>query len=312
MSDTEESTVIPGENEETSSDKQVHTESKRNLGVDDCKDSTRCVKRLKTNNENELEKKEQNNLTGKHDKNENTKGNPKSIFGSTSNFNSGFGVTNKSFGSSIFNTTIIEKKKNEPNDKIANDKDEMKVSLPKTSAFGSGLAFQAGFKTLDKENNKTEDKKCIETKDNADKLGNISVKKDVESLIKLTKQEIMSGEETEKSKYQANAKLYQLTNIKNGWKERGIGSIHVNINNDTNKSRIVMRSRGILKVILNLSLVKGISVKKGFPGSMQSEKFVRIMTVNENKDPVQYALRTANPDIATELYNSIVELIPAT
>ena len=66
-----------------------------------------------------------------------------------------------------------------------------------------------------------------------------------------------------------------------------------------------MRSRGLLKVILNLPLVKGFSIKKGFPGSLNGEKFVRILAVDENKNPVQYALRTGKAEIADELYEKV-------
>lgn len=131
-----------------------------------------------------------------------------------------------------------------------------------------------------------------------------------ESVVKLTKQEIKSGEESEESVFQTNAKLYQLTDIKEGWKERGIGILHLNKDKLSEKSRIIMRSRGLLKVILNLPLIKGFSIQKGFPGSLNGEKFVRILAVDENKQPVQYAIKTGKSETATELYDKVTELVP--
>ncbi|KAH3902747.1 uncharacterized protein SCODWIG_01572 [Saccharomycodes ludwigii] len=115
-------------------------------------------------------------------------------------------------------------------------------------------------------------------------------------------QNIKSGEESEECILQSNAKLYELIDVKTGWKERGVGVIHVNKDRITGKFRIIMRSRGLLKVILNLPLVPGFKVNKGFPGSIQGEKFIRIIAVNENKIPVQFAIKSGKKEISDELF----------
>ena len=71
-----------------------------------------------------------------------------------------------------------------------------------------------------------------------------------------------------------------------------------------------MRSRGILKVILNIQLVKGFTVQKGFTGSLQSEKFIRLLAVDDNGDPAQYAIKTGKKETTDELYNIIVKSVP--
>ncbi|AET39384.1 Yrb2p Ecym_4321 [Eremothecium cymbalariae DBVPG len=191
----------------------------------------------------------------------------------------------------------------------------------KPFSFGSGLAFGSGFKVLKTDNKSSGTIFSKTARENSD-TNELSSKQataevetgepveDADGIVRLTKQVIESGEEAEDSVYQANAKLYQLCNMREGWKERGVGAIHVNKNRITAKARIVMRSRGLLKVILNLPLLKGFTVQKGFPGSLQSEKFIRILTIGEANEPVQYALKTAKGEIAEELFKMIEDLIP--
>lgn len=232
---------------------------------------------------------------------------PKFVFGSGTAFSSGFGSFKKS---------------------DTDNGESSKAEMPsKPFAFGSGFSFGSGFGVLkkkadaDNEKKDTDEEKkskAVEAKEMSDKSnvalkGTIeeSVKPSVEQTpIKLQKQEIKSGEESEETIYQVNAKLYQLSDFEEGWKERGVGAIKVNQNSNTEKARLIMRSRGILKVILNLPLIKGIKIQRGFPGSLQSEKFVRVISVNDNKAPVQYAFKTGKEETASELYDSMVKLAP--
>lgn len=233
---------------------------------------------------------------------ENADQKPKFVFGSASSFGSGFKAaktTNESGN--------INKEKGE------SDKS------PKPFSFGSGLSFVSGFGVLKKAEDKTDESDEKEKKEppnseqkqekNSGLDGAIAVPVD-HNTVKLQKQEIKSGEESEETIYQVNAKLYQLSDLKDGWKERGVGTIRVNKNMNTQKVRLVMRSRGILKVILNLPLVKGFNIQRGFPGSLQSEKFIRMITVDDNKAPVQYAVKTGKEDTIQELYESIVKQVP--
>lgn len=230
---------------------------------------------------------------------------PKHIFGSATSFGSGFAAAKKSTGSN-------------------DSKDDN--SKPKPSAFGSGLSFGGGFtmlkktdektpKTAEREKNDIQVDSKEETPSSEDKRDQITESETTAGSsesngFRLHKQEVISGEESEEVLYQVNAKLYQLTDLKLGWKERGVGFIKVNKNKTTDKARLVMRSRGILKVILNLPLVKGFKIQRGFPGSLQSEKFLRITAVDDNKAPLQYALKTGKEETARELYDHVVKLVP--
>ncbi|CAR27080.1 hypothetical protein ZYGR_0I03540 [Zygosaccharomyces rouxii] len=220
---------------------------------------------------------------------------PKFVFGASSSFGSGFKVASSG----------------PLNNEEAKKDLSREAGTPKPSAFGSGLSFGGGFgvlKASDKEDSK--EKTPEPSSDAKERSRESSSASSSANGTKLQKQDVKSGEESEETIYQANAKLYQLADIEAGWKERGIGVIKVNKNVNTGKSRLVMRSRGILKVILNLSLVKGFTVQKGFVGSMQGEKFIRMVTQDDNKSPIQTAVKTGSKEIAEDLYDSIVKLIP--
>ncbi|GAV53069.1 hypothetical protein ZYGR_0AI03510 [Zygosaccharomyces rouxii] len=259
-------------------------ETSKEKNSEDTKDSKESEKK-DPQNENESNSDAKEKSTSEESK-------PKFVFGASSSFGSGFKVA----GSAPLKSEEAKKE-------VSKEK-----GTPKPSAFGSGLSFGSGFGVL-----KKSDKE--DSKDKTPEAGSDTRERSRESsssanAVKLQKQDVKSGEESEETIYQANAKLYQLADIEVGWKERGIGVIKVNKNVNTGKSRLVMRSRGMLKVILNLSLVKGFTVQKGFVGSMQGEKFIRMVTQDDNKAPIQTAVKTGSKETAEELYDSIVKLIP--
>ncbi|CAI4039698.1 hypothetical protein SMKI_09G1060 [Saccharomyces mikatae IFO 1815] len=229
----------------------------------------------------------------------------KFVFGAASKFGTGFGIA----------------KKDMKDGELANSVKSSSASDSKTEksfAFGSGLSFGSGFKILKNkaDNNSGDENKAPNDEekvgDGSETLARASEEpNDNPKPLKLQKQEIRSGEESEECIYQVNAKLYQLSKIEEGWKERGVGVIKVNKSKeDKEKTRIVMRCRGILKVILNIQLVKGFTVQKGFTGSLQSEKFIRLLAVDDNGDPAQYAIKTGKKETTDELYNIIVKSVP--
>lgn len=207
---------------------------------------------------------------------------PKFVFGSTTPFGANaFSMLNKP---NVFAT-------------------ETKAST--TSVFGSSSTFQNAFQNaINKESifDKKEEKEKEEDKEE-DK------DKELYKQVDLEKQNIKSGEENEQQIFTCRSKLYilDLTDVKSGWKERGVGNIHVN-KNDLGKSRIIMRSIGLLKVILNTSLVPGLEIVKGMPSSLSSEKFIRITSV-ENGKPIQFALKTGNIETRDKLYDSVKNLL---
>ncbi|CCH44352.1 RANBP2-like and GRIP domain-containing protein 5 [Wickerhamomyces ciferrii] len=226
---------------------------------------------------------------------------PKFVFGSTT-----------SFGANAF--SLLDKKKNVFDRSSSESPKPSGSTTP--SVFGSNSKFGNAFQSsIAKKNifDKTPEEQTKE-KEEVEKSRETtpSITGNLYKQVDLEKKEIKSGEEGEEQVFTCRAKLYALdfAKVSEGWKERGIGNIHVNKALDTEKkSRIIMRSIGLLKVILNTPLVKGLEVNKGMPSSLASEKFIRITIVEDGK-PMQYALKTGNPETTTDLFNAIDDLIP--
>ena len=148
-----------------------------------------------------------------------------------------------------------------------------------------------------------------------------------EEASKLNKQKTITGEEGEKTLFSAKAKLYLVDTTTKSWKERGIGTIHLNepilsLQSDETATkkrskRLVMRSDGVLRVIMNVPLFKGMNVQGGespsqgdaAKGSMGNDKFVRIFAF-EDGNPVQFAIKVGSPATARDLAASIRNALP--
>ncbi|KAL6940491.1 hypothetical protein ACO0QE_004395 [Hanseniaspora vineae] len=203
-------------------------------------------------------------------------------FGSSMSFGAGFGVLKKTEDAST-----ESKDKEEEGAEVESNKEDK---------------VEKEDKTQEKIKDKSEGQKEDDKEDSKNQTKEVSIKP---SETQLTAQEVKSGEEDDVIKFQSNAKLYELIDIKEGWKERGVGPLHVNENKESGKSRIIMRNKALLNVILNLPLVKGFKVYKGFPGSVQGDKFIRIVAVNESQKPVQYAIKVGKVESIDELVECI-------
>lgn len=261
-------------------------------------------------------------------------------------FKGGFG----SFASSSFNTSATNsastasvfaepKTETSKSSETSNGTTSSLFSTP--SVFGSGFSSFASFtapasnkanpwaesndsaaeKKEDKDTKDEESSKSITTSSQGNGIGGTDVPDlYAQVAVPLEQQKVETGEEYEKSNFSCRAKLYALdiANPSEGWKERGVGTLHVNSVKteyedefkNKSKARIVMRADGILKVILNVPFNKGTEVFSGMKSSLSSEKFVRITAFEDGK-PFQYSLRTGNPDTAKKLFDAINELIPS-
>lgn len=113
---------------------------------------------------------------------------------------------------------------------------------------------------------------------------------------------VSTGEEHEKTHFSSRAKLFRFDGGE--WRERGTGSFKVNVTEaspdkkaehpESKKSaRLLMRAEGVLHVILNLPVVKGMKV--GDPsGNPPSGKQVNVIGV-ENGKPAIYVVRVCSP-----------------
>jgi Ran-binding protein 3 len=250
------------------------------------------VKSQKGNQELAREKKQEEKSTV-------TAENPKFVFGAATPFGANaFSLLNK-------NENVSESKESTPT-----------ASSAVTSVFGSSSTFGNAFESAinkksifdqpEETNDKSDSKDATATKEAQSSSSNDLYKK-----VDLEKKEVKSGEEDEEQLFTCRAKLYclDLTDVEQGWKERGVGNVHVN-KGESHSSRIIMRSNGLLKVILNVALVSGLEILKGMPSSLQSEKFIRFTSMDKGK-PVQYAIKTGNVETTQSLYDSLIKLIPS-
>lgn len=128
--------------------------------------------------------------------------------------------------------------------------------------------------------------------------------------VDLEEKTVTTGEENEESVYSATVKVFELdlSNIKEGWKERGVGPLHLNQSKlDAKEVRIVMRSQGLLRVVLNYKITPETELIKGLEASLSPGKFLRLNSV-VNGTVVQYLLKFGSETVRDGLVTKVNEL----
>ena len=186
-----------------------------------------------------------------------------------------------------------------------------------TAGFGFGSATASGFgKTTSIFGNKAENGDGKEAEEKEPSRDTYVAKHPV---VKLEEKDMKTGEEDEKVAYTQKGVLYEY--VDNSWKERGRGDVRINI--DSNKSaRIVMRSRGNLRLLMNAKLwpemqcnkmigTNGVTfavVNYAAPAQEDEGK-----TSEDGKDETgkaepslsTYAIRVKSPEVVDELMSAI-------
>ncbi|KAK6464012.1 hypothetical protein DFJ63DRAFT_317364 [Scheffersomyces coipomensis] len=176
-----------------------------------------------------------------------------------------------------------------------------------TSSFGSnskfGNAFQNSLSKKSFLDQPAENNDESETK-------SVSVQQfkqvDLEPIKNVT-----TGEEDEISHFSSTAKIFELdfTKISEGWKERGVGPLHLNQSKaDNAKVRLVMRSQGLLRVVLNHRIQPNTELLKGLEASLTPGKFLRLNSIREDGTPIQYLLKFSNQALRDSLIEKVEEL----
>ncbi|KAF8579940.1 hypothetical protein K439DRAFT_1663031 [Ramaria rubella] len=80
---------------------------------------------------------------------------------------------------------------------------------------------------------------------------------DDDKRVEYTEREVTTGEEEERTEHQVRAKLFALED--GLWKERGVGTLKLNVHKKTGRARMVLRTDGVLRLVLNTSLFKGMN-----------------------------------------------------
>ncbi|KAE8372716.1 hypothetical protein BDV26DRAFT_273516 [Aspergillus bertholletiae] len=121
---------------------------------------------------------------------------------------------------------------------------------------------------------------------------------------------IETGEEEEKTYFSSKAKLFQFSNGE--WKERGIGTFKVNVKvtdgeEDKKATRLIMRADGVLRVMLNTPIFKGMKVGDA-SGNEPKSKQIHLASLEEGRS-VPTLLRMPSEDLAKELYHIVCDLL---
>jgi hypothetical protein len=96
---------------------------------------------------------------------------------------------------------------------------------------------------------------------------------------------VETGEEEEKTYFSSKAKLFQFSGKE--WKERGIGTFKVNVKvtdgeEDKKATRLIMRADGVLRVMLNTPIFKGMTVGDA-SGNEPKSKQIHLASLEEGR-----------------------------
>ncbi|GAM37019.1 nuclear protein export protein [Talaromyces pinophilus] len=176
------------------------------------------------------------------------------------------------------------------------------------SATGSGLGGKTATKPFGAEGDEEDEEE--EEEGNVITAGFEKEKEDERFYA----QQIETGEEEEKTYFSCKAKLFHFTSKE--WKERGVGTFKVNVkeppsdaDDETPKkktARMIMRADGVLRVMLNSPIFKGMPVGE-VSGEEPKGKQLNLASVEDGKT-VPLLLRVGNADSAKELYHVIKDL----
>lgn len=107
-----------------------------------------------------------------------------------------------------------------------------------------------------------------------------------------------AGEENETCQHEERCKVFMMDTTNNGWIDLGVGIFKINrYNNETGKSRVLCRSEGNGKVILNtLVSVPGMDVSR-----MEGKKEVAMLAIGPEGKPTKYLIRVKTLEQADSL-----------
>ena len=174
------------------------------------------------------------------------------------------------------------------------------------SSFGANSKFSNAFQQASKKRSFLDEPEVA----NAQTLSPVASAPQYKQ-VELKAKEVKTGEENETPIFTSLAKLFELPldKISEGWKERGVGPLHLNRSiEDPSQIRLVMRSHGILRVILNYKITPKTVLIKGLDASLSPGKFLRINSISTSGAPLQYLLKFSDQTIRDSLCEKIATL----
>nr|CAI5832851.1 unnamed protein product [Callosobruchus analis] len=106
--------------------------------------------------------------------------------------------------------------------------------------------------------------------------------------------EVITGEENERNILSISCKLFSFDNATSNWQERGRGTLRLNdfdVDSETG-SRLVFRTAGSLRVILNTKIWAEMTIDKA------SEKSIRLTALDASGDVKVFLIMASNDDAA--------------
>jgi hypothetical protein len=97
---------------------------------------------------------------------------------------------------------------------------------------------------------------------------------------------VETGEEEEKTRFSCKAKLFHFSDGE--WKERGLGTFKINVKEpkdpgkDKISARMIMRADGVLRVMLNTPIFKGMTVGD-VSGEEPKGKQINLLSLDEGR-----------------------------
>ena len=204
--------------------------------------------------------------------------------------------------------------KEKDNDSNSNNRTTTAASSFGGSIFGANSQFSNAFQNVLKRksflDDDNKDSSLHKSRDNIDLAKERSnTPPEQYKQVNLTPVEkIETGEEDEQSHFNATVKAFELnlSNVSEGWKERGLGPIRVNQSlSDPGNSRIIMRSQGLLRVILNLKITKSTELLKNLESSLSPGKFLRLNSISQQQQPIQYLIKFSSQQLRDEFYDQV-------
>ncbi|XP_038049639.1 ran-binding protein 3-like isoform X4 [Patiria miniata] len=125
------------------------------------------------------------------------------------------------------------------------------------------------------------------------------------SEVTFAKVDSRTGEEDEENVFQAQCKLFVFEPVKHTWHERGRGLLRLNdlvpssSEQSSLQSRLVMRTQGSLRVVLNTKIWSGMTIEKASP------KNIRLSARDGESDTIKVFLVSASPKDAEQIYRAI-------
>ena len=134
--------------------------------------------------------------------------------------------------------------------------------------------------------------------------------------------DVVTGEEEESNVLQANVKLYIFESEKKNWVERGRGTLRLNDDPSSTpghlRSRLVMRTVGTLRIVLNTKLFPNmkcekVSISSSLVLSLRFDKYISFLQANEKnvrisaleENEIKVFLISASPKDAEKIYKAL-------